>query len=162
MSRGAAHLVSKTWSGQATREVYSDFNDLTLQIVTDALFGFRASTPDSQNVTGTAQDFQLSKSQTSACGTPNSVPCRCGAGGHELLCKQGSNRLCHPRVAANSQQSAVQRCSVPTGQSCVPHHCTAKGTAGKRWRIRKPQGEQQYEGMANQQSPSKITESTST
>ena len=59
MSRGAAHLVSETWSGQATREVYSDFNDLTLQIVTDALFGFRASNPDSQNVTGTAQDCRF-------------------------------------------------------------------------------------------------------
>jgi len=52
MARGAEQLVQTTWRGERAREVYSDFNGLTLQITTDALFGFHASTPDSQNVTG--------------------------------------------------------------------------------------------------------------
>ena len=52
MTRGAETLVKHTWRGSSVREVYADFNDLTLQITTDALFGFKPSNPESKRVTG--------------------------------------------------------------------------------------------------------------
>lgn len=52
MTRGAEALVTHTWRGSSVREVYADFNDLTLQITTDALFGFKPSNPESKRVTG--------------------------------------------------------------------------------------------------------------
>lgn len=55
MARGAEALVSMTWSKSGTREVYSDFNAMTLQITTDALFGFTPSDPQSKDVTGRAR-----------------------------------------------------------------------------------------------------------
>lgn len=51
MSRGAEELVNKTWTGRRSCDVYTDFNDLTLRIVTDVLFGFQTSSPDSREVT---------------------------------------------------------------------------------------------------------------
>ena len=57
MTRGAEALVTHTWRGSSTREVYADFNDLTLQITTDALFGFKPSNPESNKVTGNVPTF---------------------------------------------------------------------------------------------------------
>lgn len=52
MSRGAEGLVKDLWRGQQlSREVYADFNDLTLQIVTNVLFGFSATNSESKAVT---------------------------------------------------------------------------------------------------------------
>lgn len=45
-------MVDEVWRHGEVRDVYADFNRVTLQIVTDALFGFHASTPESQTVTG--------------------------------------------------------------------------------------------------------------
>ena len=55
MARGAQELVTSTWQNAGAREIYSDFNSLTLQITTDALFGFTPSTPQSKTVTGIAR-----------------------------------------------------------------------------------------------------------
>lgn len=52
MTRSAEHLVTRLWAQYESRDVYPDFNTVTLQIVTDALFGFQPSTPESQTVTG--------------------------------------------------------------------------------------------------------------
>lgn len=52
MTRGAEALVTDIWRGATTREVYSDYNNLTLQITTDALFGFTPSNPEAKRVTG--------------------------------------------------------------------------------------------------------------
>lgn len=52
MAAGAEELVGRTWAAGGEREVYADFNALTLRIVTDALFGSETSSPDSRAVTG--------------------------------------------------------------------------------------------------------------
>ena len=54
MTRSADHLIKRTWGRHEIRDVYTDFNTVTLQIVTDALFGFQASSPESSTVTGKA------------------------------------------------------------------------------------------------------------
>ena len=39
MSKAAHRLVSETWASAHVRDIYADFNDLTLDIVTEVRFG---------------------------------------------------------------------------------------------------------------------------
>lgn len=75
--------MDRVWAGGSSREVYADFNALTLRIVTDALFGFQTSSPDSRAVTGKpkAQTLEETKRTSNAidsstCSLPDNASLR--------------------------------------------------------------------------------------
>jgi hypothetical protein len=57
MQRAAGDLVAGPWAGGGVRDVYADYNALTLQVVTDALFGADLPETASREVTGNLAAF---------------------------------------------------------------------------------------------------------
>ena len=56
MASAGAALLSKQWSSRSLRDVYADFNDLTLAIVADALFGADVRGEDARAINGAIRD----------------------------------------------------------------------------------------------------------
>ncbi len=52
MARAMRQMLATSWSGSGRRDVYSDFNALTLQISTEALFGENLPADQGARVTG--------------------------------------------------------------------------------------------------------------
>ncbi|EIE20236.1 cytochrome P450 [Coccomyxa subellipsoidea C-169] len=55
MGSATRQMLATSWSGSGRRDVYSDFNALTLQITTEALFGKNLSAEQGAKVTGAIQ-----------------------------------------------------------------------------------------------------------
>ena len=53
MESATERLLRTSWQGSGVREVYEDFNALTLRITTEALFGSNLSPEQGDKVTGT-------------------------------------------------------------------------------------------------------------
>ena len=56
MARKGAELLSTRWSARSLRDVYADFNDLTLSIVADALFGADVRGEAARTINGAIRD----------------------------------------------------------------------------------------------------------
>lgn len=56
MASAGAALLAKQWSSRSLRDVYADFNDLTLAIVADALFGADVRGEDARAINGAIRD----------------------------------------------------------------------------------------------------------
>ncbi len=52
MGSATRQMLATSWSGSGRRDVYSDFNALTLQITTEALFGKNLPAEQGAKVTG--------------------------------------------------------------------------------------------------------------
>lgn len=50
MSQATQHMLSNTWADRGTRDVYADYNELTLSITTNALFGVDMSSSQSAGI----------------------------------------------------------------------------------------------------------------
>lgn len=50
MSEATEHMLSSVWASGGTRDVYADYNDLTLSITTNALFGVDMSSSQSAGI----------------------------------------------------------------------------------------------------------------
>ena len=80
-----------------TREVYADFNKLTLQITTDALFGFTPSAPEARTVTGKQTFTQTKRLKVTAAEVIKGVGGREGGGNH--ICHVGmSSPACNETI----------------------------------------------------------------
>lgn len=52
MASATEHLVEHTWAQAGVRDVYADFNELTLTITTNALFGVDMSSSQAAGISG--------------------------------------------------------------------------------------------------------------
>ncbi len=73
MAASAERLVSQTWQGSRERDVYADFNALSLQITMEALFGVDLPAREGRQVTGAEQPVQCSLSTYTAHVNINAV-----------------------------------------------------------------------------------------
>ena len=56
MAKAGAELLSDRWSARSLRDIYSDFNDLTLAIVADALFGADVRGENARSINASIRD----------------------------------------------------------------------------------------------------------
>jgi hypothetical protein len=74
MEAATGQLLRTSWLSSGVRDVYSDFNAVTLQITTEALFGNNLSAEEGARVTGIPPaSFAL----TSESGLPSSALLAC-------------------------------------------------------------------------------------
>ena len=52
MTSATQHMLMHTWSKGGVRDVYADFNELTLDITTNALFGVDMSSSQAAGISG--------------------------------------------------------------------------------------------------------------
>ena len=52
MSSATQHMLADVWSTGGVRDVYADFNELTLNITTNALFGVDMSSSQALGISG--------------------------------------------------------------------------------------------------------------
>lgn len=52
MTSATQHMLSRVWSKGGVRDVYADFNELTLDITTKALFGVNMSSSQAAGISG--------------------------------------------------------------------------------------------------------------
>lgn len=52
MASATQHLLEEVWAQGGVRDVYADFNELTLNITTNALFGVDMSSSQAAGISG--------------------------------------------------------------------------------------------------------------
>lgn len=50
MSQATQHMLDSVWAAGGSRDVYADYNELTLSITTNALFGVNMSSSQSAGI----------------------------------------------------------------------------------------------------------------
>ena len=105
MASAGAALLSKQWSSRSLRDVYADFNDLTLAIVADALFGADVRGEDARAINGAIRDAS------------------------RVLRQALLRRLRRPGVGAHAGQPRVQRRGGEAGRGGLRAHRAEEGEA---------------------------------
>ena len=60
MASATEHLLAEVWAQGGVRDVYADFNELTLNITTNALFGVDMSSSQAAGISGKRSSTQAS------------------------------------------------------------------------------------------------------
>lgn len=71
MASSTEHLLAHVWGQGGVRDVYADFNELTLNITTNALFGVDMSSAQAAGISGKPRD--LNHSSRTSRGTDQST-----------------------------------------------------------------------------------------